>query len=390
MKLTDLFDVDLLNEEIKNGYVRKTLHPTLPLAILNYTEKAAFDRHWTPVTRRCRGLIYRQATGQVIASGPAKFFNYGESSAVQYPLDTPVRVVPKEDGSLGIGWYYEDNEGDWHWGISTRGSFASEQAEHATALVKFAPAEDRNKHHYDLLLESLEQYRGQNETYICEIVYPANKIVLDYKGADKVIPLGVVENRTGLIDWRPWTFNDWDDRIITLAEALMLPIPEGKEGYVLDVLNDKGEVIDHLKLKGDWYKMMHAAIFGLTEKRVWEAWSLHADDFIQELPDELQPWALKVWSRLDDEYGALSFKVSTAFRNICSKLGWDADRKEFAIEVMKDYPELSGALFASLDHDEHKRMEWIDKKVKPTKHVPFNAHDVQHIPVKQQQEKVAA
>lgn len=387
MKLTDLFDVDLLNEEIKNGYVRKTLHPTLPLAILNYTEKAAFDRHWTPVTRRCRGLIYRQATGQVIASGPAKFFNYGESSAVQYPLDTPVRVVPKEDGSLGIGWHYEEPHGqDWHWGISTRGSFASEQAEHATLLVKM---NEHDNGHYEYMSGALEQYSHRNETYICEIVYPANKIVLDYKGADKVIPLGSVDNKTGLIVWRPFDFNGWDYEITTLADALMLPIPEGKEGYVLDVLNDKGEVIDHLKLKGDWYKMMHAAIFGLTEKRVWEAWSMDASEFFEELPDELQPWALAVADRLDEEYSALSAEIHEAYNTIMDQHNWEIERKDFALEVMEDYAHLSGAMFARFDVDMQKLTDWIDKKVKPTKHVPFSAHDVQHIPVKQQ-EKVAA
>lgn len=385
MKLSDLFDVSLLNEEIKNGYVRETLHPSLPLAILNYTEKATFEAKWNPATRRCRGLIYHRDTGEVIASGPAKFFNYGEPAAVQYPLDTPVRVVPKEDGSLGIGWHYEDGL-DWHWGISTRGSFTSEQAAHATELVKLN-AEDNG--HYEYMSGALEQYSGQNETYICEIVYPENRIVLDYKGADKVIPLGVVENRTGLIDWRPWTFNDWDDKIITLAEALMLNIPEGKEGYVLDVLNEKGEVIDHLKLKGDWYKTMHAAIFGLTEKRVWEAWHMDASEFFEDLPDELQPWAIAVSDRLDKEYSDLSAEIREAYYTIMDQHNWEITRKEFAVEVMEDYAHLSGAMFAMFDNDMQKMTDWIDKKVKPTKHVPFNAHDVQHIPVKQE-EKVAA
>jgi RNA ligase len=389
LKLTDLFDVDLLNEEIKNGYVRKTLHPTLPLAILNYTEKAAFDRRWNSVTRRCRGLIYRQATGEVIASGPAKFFNYGESSAIQYPLDTPVRVVPKEDGSLGIGWYFEDSAGDdWHWGFSTRGSFMSEQAAHATELVQKNVGDIG---HYEIMAESLEWYREHGLTYICEIVYPANKIVMDYKGADKVIPLGTVVNETGLIDWRPCAFNGWDYEITTLADALMLPIPEGKEGYVLDVLDpESGEVVDHLKLKGDWYKMMHAAIFGLTEKRVWEAWSMDASEFFEDLPDELQPWALAVSDRLDEEYSALSAEINAAYDAIFEDV-YDyitgLSRKEFAIAVMKDYAHLSGALFACYDGDDAKKTAWIDNKVKPTKHLPFNAHDVQHTPVK---EKVAA
>ena len=59
---------------------------------------------------------------------------------------------------------------------------------------------------------------------------------------------------------------------MTLAEAIALPIPDDEEGYVLDILDEYLNVVDHLKLKGDRYKELHAAIFGLTEARVWEQW----------------------------------------------------------------------------------------------------------------------
>ena len=67
-KLGDLFDLDLLESMLTEGYVRQRRHPCHPLAILNYTETAAFERVWNPVTRRCRGLIYDTRSCVVVAS----------------------------------------------------------------------------------------------------------------------------------------------------------------------------------------------------------------------------------------------------------------------------------------------------------------------------------
>lgn len=374
MLISELFDMEELETEIKEGYVRKTLHPTLPLAILNYTEKATFDRRWNQVTRHCRGLIYRQGSGELIARGPVKFFNYGEPSAVDYPLDTPVRVSRKEDGSLGIGWYWEDTTSDdWHWGLATRGSFTSPQALHATELVKL------NKDdigHYEIMSESLEDYHKHNGSYIGEIVFPENRIVLDYKGKDAVIPLGIVNNLTGVVEWRPWGYNGWDDSITTLAEVLSRPIPDDEEGYVLDILDEKGEVIDHLKLKGDKYKEMHAAIFHLTEKSVWEAWRNDGvSELVESLPDELHDWVLAVDKRLDAEWTAISERARKAFDDAYNySLEHDENgnysRSLFAQYVMFHHKDISAVLFATMDDNFIKRTEIIDKLVKPA-HVPY-------------------
>ena len=212
------------------------------------------------------------------------------------------------------------------------------------------------------------------ESRIYEIIFPENRIVLDYKGKRENIFLGVVDHKTGLIVWRATSYNAYE--IMTLGDALALPIPEGEEGYVLDILDDDLNTIDHLKLKGDWYVRMHAAIFGLTEKRVWEAWSLGQDHYFEELPDELQGWALAVAHRLDSEYAALGLKLREAFDAIRISQKWERDRKGFAIAVMKGYAELSGGLFAMWDGDDEKYMNWIDKKVKPQGHVPYSSTTV--------------
>lgn len=348
MKLSDLFDVDALEKHIQNGYVKKTLHPELPLGILNYTDKTTYEGLWDDVTRRCRGLIYRLGSGEVIASGPAKFFNYGEPAAKQYPLSQRVLATRKEDGSLGIEWHYDDNGG-----IATRGSFTSEQACHATNGEFFGTP--------------LEHWG----TRIYEIVYPENRIVMDYKGKDKNIFLGTVDNLTGLIDWRP--YNSYVPReIMTLGDALALPIPEGEEGYVLDILDDDLNIIDHLKLKGEWYKTMHAAIFGLTEKRVWEAWHSDNSEFFESLPDELQPWALAVANRLDEEYSEWRLLIIEALNKMDDAIGKDAARSKQAGYILLHHKELSGAMFAELDMNFDRLVKWIEQKVKPG-HVPYSS-----------------
>lgn len=370
VRVTDLFSHAELDVEIAGGYVKETKHPLYPLDILNYTDKATYDQRWNDVTTHCRGLIVDRTTGQIIARGPRKFFNYGEPAAQKYPLDTPVRISRKEDGSLGIGYYWDVNEDESVYGIATRGSFASDQSDFAMKLIR---ENKEDKGHYEIFPDMVADYAAEGKSYIGEIVYPANQIVLDYEGREEVIPLGIVDNRTGLIEWRPWGYTNQSDDVISLGEALALPIPPGEEGYVLDILEpEKHEVIDHLKLKGQWYKEMHAAVFGLTERRVWEAWHEGKEaEFIESLPDELQPWALKVATRLDVEWSRERQKIREATWHTARMTLPDASRKDKALFILKNYKDISAPLFHMLDANYDKLNEWIDKKIMPG-HVPYS------------------
>lgn len=375
MKLTELFTLEQLELELQDGYVKETKHPFLPLTILNYTDKATYDRRWNAVTAHCRGLIVDHVTHEVIARGPRKFFNYGEPSAFQYDLSTAVDITTKQDGSLGIGWCYMDEERDtFHWGIATRGSFTSEQAVHATELVR-----SRKAAGYELLPDILDDYHDEGLSYICEIVYPENRIVLDYGERDELIPLGCVNNKTGLITYRP-TRDHYGFELVprsimpvlpTLADALALPILDDEEGYVLDILVD-GEVIDHIKLKGERYKELHAAIFGLSEKAIWEQCVEGTEvDFIAALPDEVQPWAQEVADRLLGEFAGLSHRIKYVCNSI--DLGTDIIDRRGQAEYLKAHrPEIMSPVFSLLDGKEDRMIEWVWKKIKPG-HVPFSA-----------------
>jgi RNA ligase len=84
-----LFDEDpdwlLLGEMLDGGYVSRRFHPEFPeLAILNYTEKTAYEGKWNEVTLKSRGLIYNTDTFEVLARPFKKFFNYGQTGCAGY------------------------------------------------------------------------------------------------------------------------------------------------------------------------------------------------------------------------------------------------------------------------------------------------------------------
>lgn len=339
--LSDILDPEQLADMIVAKRIKVQKHPELPLLIYNYTDLATYAGEWTNAERVCRGLIVAEDDMRVIARGPSKFFNYGEPSAKTYPLDTMVRVTKKEDGSLGIAWEYEGQRG-W----ATRGSFTSEQAVHATARY--------------------ERIGTANTgwTAIGEIVYPSNRIVLDYGELDDILWLGTVDNRTGLIRHR-----GPHPRVMTLSDALALPIPDDEEGYVLDILDAEGNTIDHLKLKGARYKELHAAIFGLTERKVWEQMLAGTEHtYIEALPDEVQPWAENVKQRLSRNTRHLQWELEAILKQVHKRV----TRKEQAILIMTDWPKASGGLFAALDKDEDRVRDWIYNQIKPG-HVPFQS-----------------
>lgn len=186
--LYDLVDKDELDRLMSEGRINKQVHPKLPLSIFNYSAKAQFANEWLNAERVCRGLIVEDGTNKVIARGPEKFFNYGQTGAPETTLDTLVRVTTKHDGSLGIFWAYGESVG-----IATRGSFTSDQSVHASELLQLDEYSEART----------EALSSKNETWISEIIYPANRIVLSYGDEDKLYSLGFVNNQSGKITRRP-------------------------------------------------------------------------------------------------------------------------------------------------------------------------------------------
>jgi RNA ligase len=293
--------------------VRRQVHPELPLFILNYTERCQYERVWTGVTRTCRGLIVHAATNEVIARPWPKFFNHGQEEAGVLDLSAPARVTDKKDGSLGICYAVPGG-----WAIATRGSFASDQAIHATAVLRsrypdFEPPE--------------------GVTALFEIIFPGNRIVLDYGSLDDLVLLGGVDITTGRdvpmdsIGW-PGPMTEVFGAA-TLAAALDLPERPNAEGIVVHYLGSDVRV----KVKQADYVALHRLITGMNARVVWERIGAGetAEQICEAIPEEFWPWVREVGGELVREKNRIIDEATAEHARIVANLpdGWT--RKDYAM-----------------------------------------------------------
>lgn len=343
--LHDLVAAHELKQAIAAGLVSMREHPELPLYILNYTQTAQFENAWTPATRVCRGLIH-DGENRLVARPFPKFFNHGQQGAAPIALDAPVSVTDKADGSLGILYPAPPNG----YAIATRGSFTSEQAVHATDLYRreyasrFVPPHD--------------------VTVMFEIVYPANRIVLDYAGLDDLVLLGGVETSTGRI-LGPDAIREWPGPRVatleaaTLADALALPPRPNAEGIVVRCLRTGGM----LKIKQDDYVALHRIVTGLNARTVWEHLVARKPlaELIEPLPDEFHPWVREIADGLTSSVEARAAEIEHDFAALVATLpdGWS--RRDFAGAArLGRHP---WALFHRLDGKDPRPQLW--KLAKP-------------------------
>lgn len=342
VKVTDLLSLDRLQNEIDKGYVKRVTDPSGKLAILSYTNKAQIGKEWPPERRLARGLVYDVRSHKVVARPLPKFFNYGETNP--RPADSaPVLVTDKLDGSLGI--LFHDEHGVPH--VVTRGSFVGYQAEHATKLYR-------------------QRYHGKwnpkpGVTYLFEIIYRENRIVLDYGETDDLFGLCAVNIETGDVSYHAEAWADWPGprtktfAFKTLAEAVSAPPRSNAEGLVVQLLDDSKGM---LKIKQDDYKALHKGKSGLTPTAIWEALSKGAtpDDIcglcdVDEMHDEIRKTATEMLAKYNQRKG----DIEEVFGMLAVHGG---DRKKFAEKVLALQNDNSKYLFALRSGKQIKEMLW--------------------------------
>lgn len=334
MYLYELFSIPLYLDMRSQGYVRENKHPHLDLTILNYTEKAQYDGLWNEVTTQCRGLIVN-SHDEIIARPFDKFLNYGQSPNDKLLMDERVIATDKMDGSLGILWSYRGEQG-----IATRGSFTSDQAIHATELWK-------GKYGFAV---------APMWTYMFEIVYPSNRVVLNYGDMDELVLLGVRDIEEGSVllpndvyTWRGPKTQTFSYK--TLREALEAPQRPNAEGLVLYFPD-----LDYrIKLKQADYVALHKIVTGLTKRRVWENMKegKTLQDLCEIVPDEWHEWLRETYNEIRKQYRLIDCIVRSDYRQICYALGRaDANwiRKDFAeLATSTEWTEYPGLVFGILD-----------------------------------------
>jgi RNA ligase len=345
MQIYDLVDMDELQELRERGLINEQNHPYEPLAILNYTDKAQLSdaKLWADfeALSHCRGLIYNRDNGEIVARPFRKFWNYGQAGADEIGMFEPVYTVDKLDGSLGI-MYRQPNGGLL--AIATRGSFTSDQALHATRLLQ--------TRYSDVALWGPEDPRekyspADEETFLFEIIYPQNRIVLNYGSTNDLFLLGSMEIDNGFV-FHPEQARlhlRWAGPVApglsheTLSDALAAAPRPNREGMVV-ATRGGGRMV---KLKQEDYLRLHKLVFGLTEKSVWRAVVAgdSLESLLEPLPDEFHPWVREIYGRIKGAAATWAEGVREEYGRIMDSIAWDefderGAKKEFARIVQGD------------------------------------------------------
>jgi RNA ligase len=338
MTIQNTNELASLAEMIANGYIVKRQHPTFPIAIYNYTAKAQYENVWNEATLTCRGLIC-DIDGNVVARPFRKFFNLEQVESLP---DEPFDVYEKLDGSLGILYWWDGKPY-----IATRGSFDSEQAVEANKMLA----------NYDT------EWLDKRFTYLFEIIYPENRIVVDYGESRKLVLLAMISTQDGK------EVSIYENVYANLG---MFPLANKLFGVTypqdlkkIERSNFEGFVLRfqsglRVKVKTSEYVRLHKLLTGISEKRILEDYLMQGrsiDELLERVPDEFNAWLRDVVEKYTEQYKEIESKALGILYATSA-----TTRKEYAQIFTKTH--YASILFLMLDSKSYSQQIW--KMIKPS------------------------
>jgi RNA ligase len=258
----------------------------------------------------CRGLV-TDDKGNIIARPFKKFFNIEEG---KYTPTKDFEVYEKMDGSLGIVFNY-----NLEWIFATRGSFTSDQAIKAKEIFY--------KKYNDLLL-------SRSNTYLFEIIYPENRIVVDYGNEEKLVMLGEIHTESGEeldvmfnVDLGFDVVKKYSS--ITDYKQLKAMVKDDQEGFIVKFSNG-----DRIKIKGAEYLRLHKIMTNMSTTAIWECLK-NGDDIetlLKDVPDEFYNKIKDHKHNLQSVFDFNKRFIECEFEDINNRLGQVSD-KDFALYI---------------------------------------------------------
>jgi hypothetical protein len=352
------YDIETLERYHSEGLLEKNEHPSLPLIIWNYSRECQYEGRWDGITLNMRGTI-TDREGNIVASAFPKFFNYEE-----VPDKVPVNgdyvyVQEKMDGSLGILFWYE---GEWH--LATKGSFASDQAKRGMEILK-------KKY-------NLEAFHT-HVTYLCEIIYPDNMIVVNYKGQERIVFIGATSNGE--------EFHWSTAEMVFLSSGIKRKdivkteqhFQFGRDLYKrlkeLNTQNSEGFVLRfhpgnfRMKIKFEEYVRLHSLLTSFSNLDIWRFLMSGKDpeELLVRVPDEFDLWVRENIRKLKEDYSLIE-EEGKKITEIVTK--GEPSRKEIAEILRRTVNRTAMSIvFNMLDGKDYSEIIW--KSIRPKYQKPF-------------------
>lgn len=347
------YDISKFEELVNEGFLRKSEKGDLVL--YGYTDKCTFARNWNEYTRVARGLILNKNTGEVVAKPFPKFFNLGEMEEtflINLPMTLPYKSFEKVDGSLGIIFNY-----DGEWQISTRGSFYSDQAVKGAELLK----------KYDFTAVPVGM------TILAEIIYPENKIIVNYGKEEKLVMLGAYSSFSGeeihpdvakfvAANMGIEYANSFDHTILDMI-ALQKTMPKDEEGFVVRFENGL-----RVKIKGDEYMRIAKMIAHMSPISFWESMQegIVNRQYLAQLPEEFKQEYEPIVAELEKQFQKILQEIEIDVVGLPTHGTSPEDRKKIGL-FLKDTKDIKhpSAMFSYVLKQKDSVTKYIMKQIRP-------------------------
>jgi hypothetical protein len=199
----------------------------------------------------------------------------------------------------------------------------------------------------------------KSKTYLFEIIYPENRIVLDYGNERKLVLLAIIDietgNETELQDIGFEVVKRYDG-LNDLSKLKQLE-EDNKEGFVVKFKNGF-----RLKIKFEEYQRIHRIVTQVSTLNVWEYLKEGQDllPILDRVPDEFYDWVKLTHTQLLEKYSEIETQAKMDFKVL-------ENRKETALYFLTC--QYSSVMFKMMDGQSYHDVIW--KMIKPDYQKPF-------------------
>ena len=313
-------DLNKYFELMHQGLVYIKKHPEYPLFLLNYTPRTQYQQKWCKELVHARGLVVGE-DGKIFARPIPKFFNHYEINDLEKLQDEEYEVFEKMDGSLVIMFHYEN-----HPIFCTRGSFISEQSAKAHEIFR------AKYKHISVNKEC---------TYCFEVIYPENKIVVNYEDVEDLFLISITHTSSGKeINIHATGFKTVNKVDKTSIHAFLSGFEEANmEGYVVKYTKGLSNSL-RVKYKFNTYVEKHKGK-DITAKQIKDSLKKMKPIDLDVIPDECYEEVRTIIAEFEDQFKRKEKTIIDEYREIRSQNISSRD----VIEAIKQ-SEHSSILFA--------------------------------------------
>jgi RNA ligase len=202
-----------------------------------------------------------------------------------------------------------------------------------------------------------------------------NKIVVDYKGQEKLILLAIRNTDSG--EETPGALDSARELGFDVIDEIQISLDELKnEIQRKDFINKEGFVIVYengfkVKIKYAEYFRLHKIISNVNERFVWEFMSQGKPLELINIPDETFQFIKDTQKSLQDTFDAKWKEFDKIYQEVHlslnQKYGVDNwEKKDFALIVVPVHKKLSGVLFKLYENRINEAKEIVWKMIEPT------------------------